>query len=126
MFTSKEPITLLEAASVAGAVFMIGIASLFPSNVRPLVPALNSYWLHLHVTLAFLGEACFAIAFVLSYLYCLKRLFDRSADDTKPACRTKKNCLPRSRLGFSCFIFFGNGRTGLLLGFETRLCRRSL
>ncbi len=73
-FTSKEPIAILEAAFNACAVFMIGLASVFPSNIKPLIPALQSYWLHLHVTLAFLGEACFAIAFLLSYLYCLKRL----------------------------------------------------
>lgn len=107
MFTSKEPITLLEAASVAGAVFMIGIASLFPSNVRPLVPALNSYWLHLHVSLAFLGEACFAIAFVLSYLYCLKRLFERPADDTKPALSHKEKIACHAVTWVFPVLFFG-------------------
>ncbi|MDD3000799.1 MAG: c-type cytochrome biogenesis protein CcsB [Candidatus Riflebacteria bacterium] len=89
MFTSKESVTLVEAGSVATAVLMIGIASVFPSNVRPLVPALNSYWLHLHVSLAFLGEACFAIAFVLSYLYCLKRLSERS-DNAEETCLSRK------------------------------------
>jgi cytochrome c-type biogenesis protein CcsB len=78
-FTSKEPITSLEAGADACAIFMIGVASVFPANIRPLIPALQSYWLHLHVTLAFLGEACFAIAFILSYLYCFKRLRDENS-----------------------------------------------
>jgi cytochrome c-type biogenesis protein CcsB len=80
-FTSKEPITSLEAGADACAIFMIGVASVFPANIRPLIPALQSYWLHLHVTLAFLGEACFAVAFILSYLYCFKRLKDKAGQE---------------------------------------------
>ncbi|MDD2998788.1 MAG: c-type cytochrome biogenesis protein CcsB [Candidatus Riflebacteria bacterium] len=74
LFTSSQPLPLLEAGSSVGAVLMIGLGSLFSADVRPLIPALQSYWLHLHVSLAFVGEACFAVAFILSYLFCLRRI----------------------------------------------------
>jgi cytochrome c-type biogenesis protein CcsB len=40
-----------------------------PKNVTPLVPALQSYWLWLHVSVTLLGEAFLAVAFVASILY---------------------------------------------------------
>lgn len=79
VFTSSNPIPILEAGSSVGAVVMIGVASVFSSEVKPLIPALQSYWLHLHVSLAFVGEACFAIAFILSYLFCLRRILGDSS-----------------------------------------------
>ncbi|MDD8020823.1 MAG: c-type cytochrome biogenesis protein CcsB [Acidobacteriota bacterium] len=40
-----------------------------PKNITPLVPALQSYWLWLHVSVTLLGEAFLAVAFVASILY---------------------------------------------------------
>ncbi|HEK86152.1 MAG: c-type cytochrome biogenesis protein CcsB [Candidatus Saccharicenans sp.] len=40
-----------------------------PKNVTPLVPALQSYWLWLHVSVTLLGEAFLALAFVSSLFY---------------------------------------------------------
>lgn len=74
LFTRGRPLPLLEAGSAVGAVLMIGVASVFSSEIKPLIPALQSYWLHLHVSLAFIGEACFALAFILSYMYCFRKL----------------------------------------------------
>jgi cytochrome c-type biogenesis protein CcsB len=49
---------------------VIVIASLFPKDVdNQLVPALQSYWLQIHVTLAVLGEGAFAVAFASSLMY---------------------------------------------------------
>lgn len=42
---------------------------LMPKEATPLVPALQSYWLWLHVSVTLLGEAFFAVAFVASILY---------------------------------------------------------
>ncbi len=81
-FTRKHPLAFLEAGSSVLAVMMIGISSLFPSEVTPLIPALQSKWLHVHVSLAFLGESCFAVAFILSYMYCLRRILGNSAGKT--------------------------------------------
>lgn len=61
----------------AGPYFMlivIGLMALassplMPSEAAPLVPALQSYWLWLHVSVTLLGEAFFAVAFVTSIMY---------------------------------------------------------
>ncbi len=82
LFTIKHPLALLEAGSSVFAIMMIGIASLFPDEVQPLIPALQSKWLYVHVSLAFLGEACFAVAFILSYMYCLRRILGNAAGKT--------------------------------------------
>ena len=42
---------------------------LMPAEATPLMPALQSYWLWLHVSVTMLGEAFFAVAFVTSILY---------------------------------------------------------
>lgn len=42
---------------------------LMPKEATPLIPALQSYWLWLHVSVTLLGEAFFAIAFVTSLMY---------------------------------------------------------
>ncbi len=79
LFTRPTPIPLAEAGAAVVAVLMIGIGSLFARDTRPLIPALQSYWLHLHVSIAFLGEAAFALSFVLSYLFCLRRFLEDPA-----------------------------------------------
>lgn len=52
-------------------VALVALASspLMPKEATPLVPALQSYWLWLHVSVTLLGEAFFAVAFVTSLLY---------------------------------------------------------
>ncbi|MCX6559872.1 MAG: cytochrome c biogenesis protein [Candidatus Aminicenantes bacterium] len=42
---------------------------LMPKEATPLVPALQSYWLWLHVSVTLLGEAFFAVAFITSLMY---------------------------------------------------------
>lgn len=62
-----------ELLTVFGAPVAFGlmvIASLVPESIeRQLIPALQSYWLWIHVSLAVLAEAAFAVAFVASILY---------------------------------------------------------
>jgi len=50
---------------------LVALASspLMPKAATPLVPALQSYWLWLHVSVTLLGEAFFAVAFITSILY---------------------------------------------------------
>ncbi len=90
IFTSRQPLPVLEAGSSIGAILMIGVASVFSSDVKPLIPALQSYWLHLHVSLAFVGEACFAVAFILSYLFCLRRILGDASGRTDFTDRREK------------------------------------
>ena len=61
----------------AGPYFMlivIGLMALassplMPKEATPLVPALQSYWLWLHVSVTLIGEAFFAVGFITSILY---------------------------------------------------------
>jgi cytochrome c-type biogenesis protein CcsB len=45
---------------------------LMPSEVRPLVPALQSTWLHVHVSLAMLSYAACAVSFAVAMMFLIK------------------------------------------------------
>ena len=51
------------------ALMALASSPLMPQEARPLMPALQSYWLWLHVSITLLGEAFFAVAFVTSIMY---------------------------------------------------------
>jgi len=53
-------------------VFLLAYSYVFPPKIVPLVPALKSYWLPIHVSLAALGEGFFAVAFGAALLYLLR------------------------------------------------------
>lgn len=50
---------------------MLMWAITIPSNIRPLPPVLQSYWLPIHTVFAFLGNAIFLVGFVVSIIYLL-------------------------------------------------------
>lgn len=56
------------------ALLLIAYASMFPREITPLIPSLNSYWLHIHVTTAAAGQAILAISFVAGVIYLLKNV----------------------------------------------------
>ncbi len=51
------------------ALMALASSPLMPKETAPLMPALQSYWLWLHVSVTLLGEAFFAIAFITSIMY---------------------------------------------------------
>ena len=53
-------------------VFLMAYSYVFPPKVTPLVPALKSYWMPLHVSMAALGEGFFAVAFGAALIYLLR------------------------------------------------------
>ena len=68
---SFPPITML--ASLIALAF-IGYASISPSvekGIKPLMPALQSNWLHIHVITCFIAYASFAMSFISGLLYFL-------------------------------------------------------
>jgi ABC-type transport system involved in cytochrome c biogenesis permease subunit len=71
IFGWKSRVPRLAPYLMLIAVALVALASspLMPKNATPLVPALQSYWLWLHVSVTLLGEAFFAVAFVASLLY---------------------------------------------------------
>lgn len=52
--------------------FIIAYASVFPREIQPLIPALQSYWLILHVSFAAFGQAAFAVSFGAALMYLLR------------------------------------------------------
>jgi cytochrome c-type biogenesis protein CcsB len=65
----------LLGAFIAFTVFMLMVAgSLLPKQATmQLMPALQSYWLQIHVTIASLSEAAFLVAFAANIMYFLKK-----------------------------------------------------
>lgn len=62
----------LGAVMAPIGLLILAYASIFPREVQPLIPALQSYWLILHVSVAALGEAGFAVAFGAALMYLLR------------------------------------------------------
>ncbi|WLR56492.1 c-type cytochrome biogenesis protein CcsB [Mesobacillus subterraneus] len=75
-FMYKTPLLGLFTLPVAALIIAYG--SMFPRDVTPLIPALQSYWLHIHVTTTAIGQAILAISFAAGLIYLVK-----SVDQTK-------------------------------------------
>lgn len=75
-FIYQTPVLGLFTLPVA--VLIIAYASMFPREISPLIPALQSDWLHIHVTTAAAGQAILAISFAAGLIYLLK-----SVDQTR-------------------------------------------
>jgi cytochrome c-type biogenesis protein CcsB len=54
------------------AVVLMILSSFFPKEILPLPPALDSFWLPIHVILAFIGNAMFALAFAAGLMYLIQ------------------------------------------------------
>jgi len=69
--------SLLGLFTLPIAILVIAYASMFPREISPLIPALQSDWLHIHVITAAVGEAILAISFAAGLIY-LIRVVDQS------------------------------------------------
>ncbi|MFZ7947199.1 MULTISPECIES: c-type cytochrome biogenesis protein CcsB [Bacillaceae] len=65
---------LLGLFTMPVAILVIAYASMFPREVTPLIPALQSDWLKIHVTTAAIGEAILSISFVAGLIYLVKTI----------------------------------------------------
>ncbi|MFD1018536.1 c-type cytochrome biogenesis protein CcsB [Thalassobacillus hwangdonensis] len=65
------------------ALLIIAYASVFPTEVSPLIPSLKTHWLYIHVTTAALGEAILAVSFAAGLLFLI-----RQVDQTKKSKQT--------------------------------------
>jgi cytochrome c-type biogenesis protein CcsB len=71
---------------VIGTFFMPIVAFLviwghkFNTDINPLVPALRSYWLYLHVLASFVGYAGFTVSFGASFTYLVKHNFNKDVE----------------------------------------------
>lgn len=65
-------LTVLGMFVIPVAIIMIAYAKVFPSEITPLIPALKSYWLQIHVTTAALGEGILAVGFATGLMYLIR------------------------------------------------------
>ena len=54
------------------ALMILAFASMFPTDISPLVPSLQSPWLYIHVTTVSLSQGILAISFIAGLIYLLK------------------------------------------------------
>ena len=68
----KFEVPFLGAITLPIATLALILLQVLPGEIRPLVPALQSTWLQIHVTLAMLSYAGFTISFALALLFLIK------------------------------------------------------
>ena len=68
----KLDMSFLGAITMPIAALSLILMQVLPGEIRPLVPALQSTWLQVHVTLAMLSYAGFTISFAVALLYLIK------------------------------------------------------
>lgn len=56
------------------AMLIIAYASMFPSEISPLVPSLQSNWLFIHVITVSLSQGILAVSFVAGLIYLIKKV----------------------------------------------------
>jgi len=68
----RIPYPVITMCASLASLFLMGYASISPSvdrSIQPLIPALQSNWLHIHVITCFIAYAAFVISFVCGSLY---------------------------------------------------------
>jgi cytochrome c-type biogenesis protein CcsB len=76
VFDRRYRIGVLGAAVSPLAAVAVGLVSILPGvspGLEPHIPALQSYWLTIHVVTCFLAYAAFAVSFVASLLFLARR-----------------------------------------------------
>jgi cytochrome c-type biogenesis protein CcsB len=68
----KFGVKIIGSITMPLAVVCVILMQLLPSEVRPLVPALQSTWLHVHVTLAMLSYATCALSCALAMMFLIQ------------------------------------------------------
>ena len=75
---SRQQVRFLGAFVMAPVVLYLGLAgTVLYANAGPLVPALNSYWIKIHVVAAITASGAFMVSGVVTVLYLLKDRWER-------------------------------------------------
>jgi len=75
-----SPFVLFGATIICLVLLALSSSPLAPRDIQPPIPALRSFWLVLHVTLSFVGEAFFVVSFVAAIGSLSTRREERRAD----------------------------------------------
>jgi len=75
---TRQPVRFLGAFVMAPVVLYLGLAgTVLYADAGPLVPALNSYWIKIHVVAAITASGAFMVSGVVTVLYLLKDRWER-------------------------------------------------
>src|SRR5699024_5230242 len=67
-------LSVLGLFALPTAMIIIAYASMFPTEVAPLVPSLQSHWLYIHVTTVSLAQGILSISFVAGLIYLIRQI----------------------------------------------------
>jgi cytochrome c-type biogenesis protein CcsB len=93
----------------AGIFFSIWLESIGQSDIKPLVPALQSYWMKIHVPLNFIGYGSFAVACAAGMAWLFRNRLEESGSQSKllsvfPSLKQLDNLAYKSvAIGFPAF-----------------------
>ena len=91
-------IKTLTGFALMFSVLTLAIAAMFfPVEPAPLQPALNSYWIKIHVVAAITGSSLFAIGGIATILFLLKDRSERRALAVGASARPPRSWAARSR-----------------------------
>lgn len=62
-------VAILGLFTLPIVILIIAYGSMFPTDISPLIPSLQSHWLYIHVTTAALGQAILAISAIAGIIY---------------------------------------------------------
>ena len=85
IFAFRYNLWFLGAGVIGIAAIALGYATTWNEGYMPAVPALQSYWIKVHVPLVIAAYASFMVAFVASALYLVKDGFERRMNGGTPA-----------------------------------------
>ena len=101
----RRQIPVLGAATAALAVLTLAYASTYETKIQPLMPALRSNWLTVHVFMCFLGYGGFAVAALASVGYLIAA---RSGSKTRPEIAAAFDATTAKTIAFG-FLFLTAG-----------------
>ncbi|MBW7996574.1 MAG: hypothetical protein FVQ81_08420 [Candidatus Glassbacteria bacterium] len=106
--------SLFIGACLSPVLFLaIVFAGLYPMRLEmTLVPALQSYWLKIHVSMTIIGEAAFALAFVAGILYLIKNV---AWNEVGRPVKSKSFTALLVSLGAGLIVVFGLRGAGIVL-----------
>ena len=101
----------LFVALMAASFMVLASSPLRSPEIVPLVPALRSHWLALHVSLVFVGEGFFTVSFVAGILYLVQSRKQKSPAREEHLERLDRLIYQTIAIGFPFFtlggLFFG-------------------
>jgi cytochrome c-type biogenesis protein CcsB len=87
---ARQPVRYLGAFVMAPVVLYLGLAgTVLYAAPGPLVPALNSYWIKIHVVAAIVATGAFLVSGVVTMLYLLKERWERGLPPLRVALRQR-------------------------------------